>query len=256
MTRHMRSAVLFIAIIFLSISSVFAQVQDAVRAFDEGNAYYRDGNYTDAIDAYQNAIEEGFASGALYYNLGNAYFRSDQLGQAIRYFEKAHQLMPKSQELAHNLAFARTQTVDQFSQLPTPWWVQWWRSNAVLPGGRWLLWIGLFFYVAGIAFIIFRMRTHAKNPWLRRFQSIAVIAAVLFLVAAFAASRQSERVGRAVVISKSTPLQSEPSSESVSELTIHEGLVVDVLQENESWSEISLPNGTRGWVMRNNLGDV
>ena len=66
----------------------FAQIENAVGAFDTGNVHYRDGNYADAITAYQEAIEGGYASGALFYNLGNAYFRNDELGQAIRFYEK------------------------------------------------------------------------------------------------------------------------------------------------------------------------
>ena len=245
-----------LALSFTSPQQLYAQLQDAVQAFDEGNTHYKDGNYAGAITSYQAAIEKGYSSGELYYNLGNAYFRNDQLGQAIRYYEKAKQFIPESQELLHNLNFAREQTIDQFSQLPVPWWIQWWQTNSVLSGGRWLLWIGVIFYVAGISIIVYRVRTRSRNPWLRRSLTIALVVAGFFLLAAFAASVQSERRERAVVVVESLQLMENPSAETPSEIRIHEGLVVDILQENTGWIEIRLPNGARGWVQRTDVADV
>ena len=77
---------------------VVAQIEAAVQAFDQGNEFYRLGQYSEAVETYHQAIDGGFTSGALLYNLGNAYFRLDELGQAIRYYEKARLLLPENLE--------------------------------------------------------------------------------------------------------------------------------------------------------------
>ena len=124
-------------LLVLSVSSpVFGQVEEAVRAFDEGNQLYRDGQYEDAIIAYERARSLGYTSGLLNYNLGNAYYRSDQLGQAIRFYEKAKAFIPDSEELAHNIAIAKSQAKDQFSQLPAPAWSIWWHNLIAKNGSR------------------------------------------------------------------------------------------------------------------------
>lgn len=248
--------VLLLTLLVCSPQTAHAQLDVAVRAFDEGNDHFRDGRYEEAIDAYLTAVENGYASGALYYNLGLAYYRNDQLGQAIRYFEKARVLMPDNRQLLHNLDIARAKTIDQISQLPLPWWIRWWRSHIAKTGGRWFLWAGLLLYLAGMALLAHRLRTRTRSPWFRRLRGGALVLAVVLLVAAFSASVQSERHNRAVVIVSQQPLQAEPAADARTEMTIHEGLVVDVIREQGAWSEIQLPNGTRGWVTRDALGEI
>ena len=100
------------------------------------------------------------------------------------------------------------------------------------------------------------LKAPTKNPWFRRLRAGSIALAGLFLAAAFIASIQSKKSSQAVVIVESHPLQAEPAADSASELTIHEGLVVDVVQTNDLWVEVVLPNGTRGWIRRDAVADV
>ncbi|MEZ4702857.1 MAG: tetratricopeptide repeat protein [Rhodothermales bacterium] len=233
-----------------------AQVSEAVLAFDQGNQLYRDGQYEQAIAAYQSAIDQGYASGALYFNMGNAYYRLDRIGQAIRYYEKSRRLTPESAELLHSLEIARGHTVDQFSHVPQPVWVAWWHSHITRTGGRGLLWGGLLLYFVAAGLFAGRILRGWRNPWLRRLRAVTTLAATVLLVAAFAASIQSTSERTAVVVATQTALRDAPLETSGTELTIHEGLVVDVLGNADAWAEVRLPNGTRGWVETSALADV
>jgi tetratricopeptide (TPR) repeat protein len=245
-----------LALAWLAPERAFAQVEEAVQAFDEGNTAYREGDYEKAIASYEEAIGRGFVSGALYYNLGNAYYRHDRIGQAIRYYEKARLLMPDNRELLHNLEIARAQTVDQFSQLPLPSWTRWWRSMIASSAGRGLFVFGILTYLLAIGLVIYRLWTGVRNPWIRRARAAALGAAVLLLGAAFAASIQSERQGQAVVIVNQVALRQQPAENAVTELAIHEGVLVDILQQNDLWIEVRLPNGARGWVTADAVAEV
>ena len=84
-----------------------AQPDRLDRSFERATAAYRQGQYARAVERYRGILDSGYASGALYYNLGNAYVRLDRLGPAIRYYEKARRLWPDDPRLRHNLEQAR-----------------------------------------------------------------------------------------------------------------------------------------------------
>ncbi len=258
-TSLFRLPVLSLVLFFLVCAwpvSVNAQIEAAVQSFDEGNDLYRTGNYQDAIDAYRKAIDGGYTSGALYYNLGNAYYRLDELGQAVRYYEKARLLTPENAELLHNLEIAAAKSIDQFSQLPAPIWVKWWRTTTARTGGKWFFWLGLLFYILAITIIVYRIRTSSRNPWVRRARAISVLLGLIFLVAAFVASVNSVATAQAVILVEQVDLKEEPDTASNTELAIHEGLVVDIIQNDNDWLEVRLPNGAHGWVPADVIGDI
>ena len=233
-----------------------AQVQDAVIHFDEGNKLYREGQYEEAIKSYERARSAGYTSGLLNYNLGNAYYRNDQLGQAIRFYEKARVYMPSNPELLHNLEIARSQTRDQFSQLPVPAWIAWWRSLVANNGAKIFFYFGLLFYVSAIGLIAHRILTRTRNPWHRRARSILVVLSILVLGAAFLASVQTGSYDQAVVVVEKVQLLDGPSETSAVLLEIHEGILLDLVEQQAEWAEVQLPNGTRGWVNVSALAEV
>jgi Bacterial SH3 domain/Tetratricopeptide repeat len=233
-----------------------AQVSEAVMAFDTGNQLYRNGQYAEAIAAYNQALERGYTGGVLYFNMGNAYFRLDELGQAIRYYEKSRLLMPESPELIHSLGIARARTVDQFSRIPRPAWVAWWDAYAARTAGRLFFWPGLLAYAFALGLLAHRVLWRSRNPWLRRMLALSTMGALVLLGAAFAASIQAERRPHAVVLAQQTALRDAPATNAAVTLTVHEGLLVEILRINEPWVEVRLPNGARGWVETGDLADV
>jgi len=231
-----------------------AQVNDAVLAFDAGNEQFEKGAYQQALQSYQQAIDAGFVSGALYYNMGNAYFRLDQLGQAIRYYEKARRLMPENAELQHNLDVARSQIATPISSLPTPVWETWWDRFVLRVGAFPFFIAGLLFYTLAAALIGHRIWSSTRNPWLRRVLSASLILGVVLLTIAFAASLNPTQ--RAVVVADTAALREAPADTAATELDVPEGVLVDVLQRQDTWLEVRLPNGVTGWIQATTTADV
>ncbi|MEJ2544928.1 MAG: hypothetical protein P8Y99_12750, partial [Calditrichaceae bacterium] len=60
-------------VLFISAQAVIAANLHDV--FDQGNQYYQKGKYELAVESYQKILDEGFESGPLYFNLGNAYYK-------------------------------------------------------------------------------------------------------------------------------------------------------------------------------------
>ena len=252
-----KAAILGVLATLLFPCALSAQTQDipeAVRHFDEGNRLFREGAHRDAVTSYRNALEAGYASGALYYNMGNAYFRLDEIGQAIRFYEKARRYMPESEELAHNLAIARDRTTDSFSRLPAPFWRPAWNRlvRTLSPVGIFLL--GLLGYGIASAALAMRIR-RTRSPWLRRAVLAGGVLAAFFVTFGFAASWEETHTVQAVMLADATDLTDRPDG-SPTDLTVHEGAVVEVVTVRAAWSEVRLPNGVQGWVPTSAYGDI
>jgi hypothetical protein len=253
--RKSKIACVLFAFLLLAIP-VQAQVNDAVLAFDAGNEQFARGAYQEALRSYQQAIDAGYVSGALYYNMGNAYFRLDQLGQAIRYYEKARRLIPENAELQHNLKVARSQVATPISSLPTPVWETWWDRFVLRVGAFPFFVAGLLFYALAAALVGHRIWSGMRNPWLRRALSASVILGVVLLAIAFAASLNPTLDQRAVVVADTAALREAPADTAATELDVPEGVLVDVLQRQDTWLEVRLPNGVTGWIQADTAADV
>ena len=241
-------------LIFCVHPSAAEDLQEAVRNFDEGNLHYRQGEYRGAVDSYSQAIDESVVSGALLFNMGNAYFRLDEIGQAIRYYEKAAEVIPESTELRHNLVIARAQTIDQFSQLPKPIWESWWQWVIRTFGSRALFAVGVAFYLGAAVTVAIRIRD-GQTPWRRRILTLTAVLAAVFISTGFAASVEEQTARRAVILTDEVSLRESPDGPT-SDTEIHEGLVVGVATARAEWVEITLPNGVRGWVRAASLGVI
>ena len=70
-------------------------------------------NYNDAIVKYESILDDGYESVELYYNLGNAYYRSEELGKSIWAYLNALDIAPRNRDVAHNLSIANAQIIDR-----------------------------------------------------------------------------------------------------------------------------------------------
>jgi tetratricopeptide (TPR) repeat protein len=250
----MRLFGLFVMLLLISGSAVADDLGAAVREFDQGNALFRRGDYRGALAAYGRVAEEGYVSGPLYYNMGNAFYRIDEIGQAIRYFEKARRFMADRPELIHNLEIARSRTVDEFSRIPDPVWLPIWQGivRRVGPGG--LFAVGVLFYVL-FAVLAGRRIVRGPGSWLRRLLTASAAAAVIFVVLGFTASIAGDARVEAIVLPDEVILLSEPNGRQT-DLAVHEGLLVHILETRRDWMEVRLPNGATGWMRSESLGEI
>ena len=243
-------------LLLLMAAPAYAAASDAATAFEEGNRLYEAGRYEDALTAYQRALATGYASGPLFYNMGNAYYRLDELGQAIRFYAKARRLMPEDPRLLHNLEIARTRTADTFSRLPTPFWMRWWEQLLSVTGTYGLFLAGLLLYLTAAALITYRLWTGTRNAWHRRTMALALLTGLLLLTLAFTASLDRTLHQEAVVIAEQVTLHEAPEEDAAGGTVVHEGLLLDVLRTRADWVEVRLPNGTTGWVTQQTLAEV
>jgi tetratricopeptide (TPR) repeat protein len=220
--------------------------------FDVATAAYAQGQYDRAVDAYRAILDDGHASGALYYNLGNAYARSDQLGQAIRYYEKARRLRPGDPRVAHNLEQVRRRAGVYPGVLPPRGLrglVQGWSPLALFLAGGLLL-------GSGLAVAVVWTTPGRPDPWQHPLVWGPVAGGLLLVAVALGTSYVQSQERRAVVVAQQSPLRTAPTPTAVADTTLPEGTMVAVRDRRPPWTEVHLADGTIGWVPTRALGDI
>jgi tetratricopeptide (TPR) repeat protein len=105
--------------LFLVLSTFHLKAQESSdEIFAQANAAYNGANYGRAVELYKQILDKGQHSAGLYYNLGNAYYRLNQVAESIYFFEKAKQLAPENQDIKINSTFAQNMTIDAIEPLP------------------------------------------------------------------------------------------------------------------------------------------
>lgn len=219
----------------------------------EADDLYRNGQYSEAIAQYESVLASGLTSPELYYNLGNAYYRDNQLGRAILNYSRALRLRPTMTDARENLALAESKTVDHIVTLPQLFVVRWYNSicTALSPTAWRIIWLTVFAILAAV-FVTFRL---ARNYNLRKWTFVSCFAVLLLLlcVSAFwhtsAFRFNSHR--EAVVMQSSVAIKSSPERQSVDKLILHEGTTVRIDEELSGWYKITIADGTNGWCESN-----
>jgi tetratricopeptide (TPR) repeat protein len=238
-------ALLLIAILFF-LSEARADVESATALFQKGNESYEAGDFDQAIEEYQKIVDLGIRNSKVFYNLGNAYFRKNQLGKAILSYRRALSLDPRDEDSMANLRFVKLFTLDKIEeQKVNPlsnllrWFLNLWSVDelTILSSLCYCLSIAL-----GIL-ILFRRSRRALLLGLTIFLVIFVI-----FSSSLATKFYFNSLKNGVLIASQVEVKSGPGEDYILQFTGHEGLEFQINGEAEGWYRISLPNGVKGWI--------
>ena len=247
-----RALVATVLLACVAASAAHAQLLGSVQRFDEAAALYQQGEYRQAALAYEEVLATGYVTGALYFNMGNAYFRLDEYGQALRYWKKAGRLMGDTSALTHNIALVESLIESPFSSVPPPFWVAWWNRIVVPLGMLPYLIPGLLLYCIAVILFGILIRTRTRSAWQRRSRFAAATLGALLLLTAAGVSATETGTAQGVVLTDST-LEVPDEEETVD---VPEGVVVSLLGRDESYVQVSLPNGITGQLPIGVVGDI
>jgi len=225
--------------------------------FQAGNGLYQAGDHGGALEAWLGLYEDGFESGELHYNIGNAYFRLGELGRAILFYERARVALPRDESVRTNLELARSLTADQITPLAGFWVPRVIRWAVQLVPRAWLIAILALGYLGLASILLYRILSAAPPRWTRH--AAVAAAALTFVVGANLLIREFGigRAERGVILRTETAVQSAPSDDpSLQLFTIHEGAVVRIDRRSSDWLEIVLEDGKVGWVRSGDLETI
>jgi tetratricopeptide (TPR) repeat protein len=228
----------------------FGQSPEARRHFASGNQHYQQTQYQQAIESYQAVLSTGLASGALYYNLGNAYFRTGELGHAILYYEKARRWLPDTPELRHSLDVARSSAA-----LPAPPPSPAWHALTASVDPSTTLFLGLGLYLIGVCLLGYRLWQEQDAIFAPR-AVLPLAVGLLLAILALGTSWLRTLDRRGVVVAEQAPLYHRPVDDIARDTTLQEGSVLLLQRRQPGWTEVRLADGQTGWLRTDMLEDV
>lgn len=221
--------------------------------WSQANQAYQEERFQEAVDLYESILAEGVQNGNLHFNLGNAYFKNQQLGKAVLHYYRARKFNPGDEDIANNLALAAEARVDPIIDEEDEAFTR--GFDAVVH----TLNYSLVFYLAlsllclgGLASLGMILRPQTRK-WIGYVMVTGSVLGLLLMGAAFIQYNQITRTDMAVVIAGKVDVLSGPSSKEPVSFTIHEGISCRVLDETEGWCRIRLANGFNGWMRRTDL---
>jgi len=228
-------------------SSAFAQ-PDA--DFAKANQEYAQGHFTEAISAYEALVRAGQWSANLFYDLGNAYFRTGDFGRAILNYERALALERHHPEASANLQIARDEA--RALELPQSWrdrYLQFASVNQYSIAAAIAAWLALFCVVV----LIFAPR---KSATLMAGLIFCLLVSAAPIYAVYALERGSKGYALAIVTGKDVQARLATADTANSVLALPAGSEVKILSTRGDWIYAALPNNLRGWIPAKNAEQV
>ena len=252
--RHLLASLAVLGALTAVVEVAHAQAPSPTDLMAEANAQYERGEYADAAQQYEALIDGGYEDATLYYNLGNAYFKNDDLGRAVLNYLRAEELSPRDADIRANLDLARGRAVDQVesggesliasvSNVARRWMTVGEMSVISL-----LLWVASALAIGTL--IVWRAvprRTAVRNGAI--VASAATLLSLLLLLSMLYANPNDDS---AVVVESTVNVVSGPGEQYETEFTLHSGAQVRLVDSRQGWVRIALPgDDLQGWAPSN-----
>lgn len=234
-----RSLVILLALVVLGVP---AQAAVSTEAFDAANKLHDAGNFSDAAAAYEKLLQSGQASSAIYFNLGNAFFRAGEMGRAIAAYRHAEQLTPRDPDIRANLQFARNQVQGSTHTLPG-----WQRTLGKLNLNEWAWLTSAAVWLCFLMLTLFQIRPMLK-PLLRNYLIGITVVAVGLCICLGLVWQQTRFSPSAIVVARDAAVHQGPLDESKVAFTAHDGAELQVIDQKDNWLEVRTDPQHFGWV--------
>lgn len=237
------------------VSQMPAQNDDV---FNSGKEAYKEGNYQEAITQWKEILDQGEHSAELYFNLGNAHYKLNNIGPSIYYYEKALHLDPYDSDIRNNLSFAENARVDAIEPLPQTVFKTWYRSvSGVFDFNEWAINAVIFSFGFVLLFLLYYFSASERR---KRILFAASIASLFFLVAsltlAFMTYTDTLKDNPAIIFAEQVEVKDAPAVGGGLSFIIHEGTKVQILEKEADWVRIRLEDGKDGWIPVSDLKEL
>ena len=224
----------------------------SAKAVTKNNAdtEYQKGNYQQAIRDYEEILKNG-ESAEIYFNLGNAYYRTDNITKAVLNYERARLLSPGDDDINFNLQFARSKTIDKITPQSEMFFVTWYKSLVNFTSvDNWAK-TGILCIVMALLLVLLYL--FGPQLMLRKIGFFGGLAFfVIFLLSNLFAFQQKQALDNrtgAIIMAPSVNIKKTPAKNSADQFVLHEGTRVDIIDKGMTdWRCIRVGDGREGWI--------
>jgi tetratricopeptide (TPR) repeat protein len=249
----MMRALVFSVMIFCFVG---LKANDNATLFTQAVEAYKSNDYTEAIAALLQIEERGQATAEVYYNLGNCYYKLNNVGRSILYYERALLHNPEDDDIIHNLALANLRTTDKITPVPELFFVGWWK--ALLSYAKPYVWGVVSQSAMWFAFVFFGFYLLLKSgrTFFLTAGLILLLSSFFFLYVRVESKAAFQSPGTAILLSPNSYVKSAPDESGTDLFIIHEGIKLQIIDKVGGWSKIRLADGKVGWVEIAAIGEV
>lgn len=242
----MKRALLLIIYTFIAATAAFAAKSPTA---DEALKLYNAKDYAAATRAFKAVAKEA-PTAAVYYNLGNCYYRQKDLAHAVLNYRRALRLDPSDRDAAFNLELVQTKLEDRFDERSEMFFVTWTRdfisAQSATAWGYTALSLLVAAFAFGIVYLLGRRVLLQKIGF--GLGLLFLCLSLLSLLFAYLENTRYDGVGEAVVL-RELPTFDDPSASAKKGRTLHEGTLLIIRDQQENgWSEVEIPDGTTCWA--------
>lgn len=242
----MKQLLILLSVLF----AVCLHANNNLLLMEQANTYYDEGEFHTAIEIYEAVLENGYESAALYYNLGNAYFKISDMASSILFYERALLLAPFDQDIRHNLQIANGRIVDKIEPVPELFIFGWWNQLVNMQSLERWAWTSVISFSLTLAMLLVFLL--ARAVWQKKTGFwTGVVFLVVFAVTFTLANQRYQQIKHpteGIVFTPTVNVKSSPRENSTDIFVIHEGTKVQVTGELGEWVEIRIADGNQGWI--------
>jgi len=234
------------------------QAQTPESLFLRGNALYQQGKYADAREAYQQIPKGGYVSGAVFFNLGNAYYKEGDIGKAILNYERARRFMPGDDDLLHNLQLANLQIADRIEPTPRLFIWDFWdkmRQSISLGAATWLA-FGVYLLLICCIGLFVVSRKYARRKLALLVAAVSVVGLLISATILIGKIDEIHSTDTAVVMAQITTAKNSPDDRSSDAFVLHAGVKVRITDQVNDWLKVRLADGKVGWLQETAVDSI
>jgi len=224
--------------------------------FTKANNLYNDSKYEKSIEVYFEILDSGVHSSELYYNLGNSFYKLNDIPNSILFYEKSLKLNPTDKDIINNLKMVNNAIIDDITKIPEPFFDN--QLNKISNNLSYSNWGLISLIISFLFLLLFIFYFFSKEPIVKR-TSFTLLFVLLVLIGittkiSLHAYEKNHLEKYAIIFSSKIEIKSEPNERSENLLILHMGTKVKIIDSfNDEWVKIKLVNGQEGWINNNEI---
>jgi len=247
--QMIRTALLYI-ILLLPLSPESIMAQESRDIYNSGIEYYSQGSFDQALTTWIGLVDSGYSSPELYYNIGNAAFKTGKIPLSILYYEKSLLKHPFNEDARYNLEISRSFVVDRFNSIPELFISRWFRMVSLLFSSN--SWAVISLVTFSLSLILILVYLFSRSISFKKISffiaSFALLLSVVSILFSFGNRSVTVRNRDAIIFAPAVTGKSSPDQSGKDLFVIHEGTKVRIEDEVGGWFEIRLSDGNVGWI--------
>ena len=243
---------------FFVCFALLSFAQSEAEQLEQARAAYDAEEFESAIDQYETILAGEVEAFEVYYNLGNAYFKTNDIPRAILNYERARKLTPDDPDLLYNLELANKYTVDKFEEIPDLGVTKFFHSLVGFLSSNGWAWLSIVFFLfcLGGAGLFYLAALPGRKKLGLGIATVFLLLALMFFGLSWKAKDLTQSKREAIIFQPTVTVVAEPREASEELFVVHEGTKVKIIEEVDDWTRIRLSDGNDGWMLTENIVEI